>query len=87
MKQYDLIQISGFALMVLGGQNVIRQIISPADGGLLAWISGGSGVQITTGVVVTLAGAVLTGWAYAKARRFDRRGDDHQADHRDSDWL
>lgn len=87
MIKYDVIQVTGFALMVLGGQNVIRQIISPADAGLLMWVPGGPGVQIAIGAAMTLAGAVLTGWAYAKARQFDRRGDDKQADERDSDWL
>ena len=73
--------------MVLGGQNVIRQIINPADSGLLMWMPGGPSAHIAAGVAVTIAGATLTGWAYAKARQFDRRGDDAQADRRDSDWL
>jgi hypothetical protein len=87
MRKYDFIQITGFVCMVLGAQNAIRQLINPTDGGLLAWVPGGSGTQVATGIVVGITGAVLTGWAYNKARQFDRRGDDKQADDRDSDWL
>ena len=86
--KYDIIQIAGFVVMVLGAQSGIRQIIHPADNALVAWVPGGAGTQIAFSIVAAAAGATLTGWAFAKARRFDRRGDDVQAEKREhnNDW-
>ncbi|MFF4491188.1 hypothetical protein ACFY0F_32785 [Streptomyces sp. NPDC001544] len=71
--KYDALQILGVALLVLGGQGAIRQLVDHSNAGLLNWLPGGFAVSITAYVVAVAIGAVVAGWAHSKAKAVGRR--------------
>ncbi|MEU6154537.1 hypothetical protein ABZ816_31560 [Actinosynnema sp. NPDC047251] len=71
--KYDVFQIAGAILLVLGGQGAVRLLLDHADSGLLGWVPGGFGAQLAGYLVATAAGAVLAGWAHDKAKALGRR--------------
>lgn len=71
--KYDVLQILGVALVVLGGQGAIRQLVDHADSGLLGRLPGGFAAGITVHVVAVTIGAIVAGWARGKAKADRRR--------------
>ncbi|NBE51841.1 hypothetical protein [Streptomyces boluensis] len=66
--KYDALQILGVALLVLGAQGAIRQLVDHGNAGLLAWLPGGFAAGITVHVAAVVVGAVLAGWARGRAK-------------------
>ncbi|MPY56774.1 hypothetical protein [Streptomyces spongiae] len=66
--KYDVLQVLGMALLVLGGQGAIRQLVHHDDTGLLGRLPGGFAAGITVYVVAVAVGAVVAGWARNKAK-------------------
>ncbi|MFG2022941.1 hypothetical protein [Streptomyces sp. NPDC048825] len=71
--KYDVLQILGMALLVLGGQGAIRQLVDHDNAGLLGWLPGGFAVSITVYVVAAAIGATVAGWARGQAKAAGRR--------------
>lgn len=61
--KYDAFQILGVALLVLGGQGAIRQLVDHDNAGLLGWLPGGFAASITVYAVAVATGAVVAAWA------------------------
>lgn len=72
--KYDVLQVLGMILLVLGVQGTIRKLIDHDYGGLLSWLPGGFGPALTTYVLASLVGLVAVGWAHGKAKAAGRRG-------------
>ncbi|TLS46562.1 hypothetical protein FE633_08715 [Streptomyces montanus] len=72
--KYDLLQTLGVALLVLGAQGAIRQLVDHGNAGLLGWLPGGFAASITVYVLAVALGAVVAGWARGKARTVGRSG-------------
>ena len=66
--KYDLLQILGMALLVLGGQGAIGQLVDHDNVGLLGWLPGGFAASVTVYVVAVVIGAGLAGWARGRAK-------------------
>ncbi|MDQ1013685.1 hypothetical protein [Streptomyces afghaniensis] len=66
--KYDVLQILGVALLVLGGQGAIRQLVDHDNAGLLGWLPGGFAASITVHVVAVVIGVVVAGRARGKAK-------------------
>ncbi|HZH27381.1 MAG TPA: hypothetical protein VEY95_09375 [Azospirillaceae bacterium] len=71
--KYDVLQILGVALIVLGGQGAIRQLVDHSNAGLLGWLPGGFAASITVYLVAVAIGAVVAGWAHGQAKAVGRR--------------
>ncbi|GGU42314.1 hypothetical protein [Streptomyces coeruleorubidus] len=71
--KYDVLQILGVALLVLGGQGAIRQLVDHNNAGLLGWLPGGFAASITVFLVAVAIGAVVAGRARGKAKEVGRR--------------
>ncbi|MFI8952387.1 hypothetical protein ACIGO6_38660 [Streptomyces sp. NPDC053750] len=71
--KYDVLQVLGAALFVIGGQGAIRQLVDYSNAGLLGWLPGGFAASITTYLVAVATGAVVAGWARGKAKAVGRR--------------
>lgn len=54
--------VLGMVLLVVGAQGAIRQLIDHDTAGLLAWLPGGFGAQLTGHVLLAVAGVLLAGW-------------------------
>ena len=54
--------VLGMVLLVVGAQGVIRQLVDHDNAGLLGWLPGGFGVQLTGHIVLAVAGLLLAGW-------------------------
>ncbi|WP_250034843.1 hypothetical protein [Paractinoplanes maris] len=59
--------VMGMVLLVVGAQGAIRQLLDHDNAGLLGWLPGGFGVQLTGHVVLALAGLLLAGWGSRRA--------------------
>lgn len=53
--------VIGMILLAVGAQGVIRQLVNHENAGVLGWLPGGFGVQLTGHVVLILAGLALAG--------------------------
>lgn len=71
--RYDVLQILGVALVVLGGQGAIRLLVDHDDAGLLGRLPGGFAVGITVHLVAVVIGAVVASWARGRAKAVGRR--------------
>lgn len=71
--KYDVAQALGVALVVLGGQGAIRQLVDHADSGLLGRLPGGFAAGITVHVVAVVIGAIVAGRARGRAKAAGRR--------------
>ena len=71
--KYDVLQVLGVALVVLGGQGAVRQLVDHGDAGLLAWLPGGFAAGLTVHFVAVVLGAVVASWARGRARAVGRR--------------
>ncbi|WP_338775253.1 hypothetical protein [Streptomyces sp. DG1A-41] len=71
--KYDVLQVLGVALLVLGGQGAIRQLVDHSDAGLLGWLPGGFAASITAYLVAVAIGTVVAGWARGRAKAVGRR--------------
>lgn len=71
--KYDVLQVLGVALVVLGGQGAVRQLVDHGDAGLLAWLPGGFAAGLTVHFVAVALGAVVASWARGRARAVGRR--------------
>lgn len=70
--KYDVLHILGMALLVLGGQGAIRQLVDHGNAGLLGWLPGGFAASITVYVVAVALGAAVAGWARGQAKAVGR---------------
>lgn len=61
-------QIVGVALVVLGGQGVVRLLVNNADGGLVAFVPGGFAIWFVLDIAMILLGAVLAVQAQKERR-------------------
>lgn len=64
----DVLQGLGVALLVLGAQGAIRQLVHHEDAGLLGRLPGGFAVDITVYVLAAVVGVVLAVRARAAGR-------------------
>ncbi|MCX4967420.1 hypothetical protein OHA98_22180 [Streptomyces sp. NBC_00654] len=71
--KYDIFQTLGVALLVLGGQGAIRQLVDHDNAGLLGRLPGGFAASITVYVVAVAIGAAVAGWARGKAKAIGQR--------------
>lgn len=71
--KYDVLQILGVALVVLGGQGVVRQLVDHGNAGLLGRLPGGFAASVTVHVAAVAIGAVVSGRARSKAKAARRR--------------
>ncbi|MFF3646942.1 hypothetical protein [Streptomyces sp. NPDC002564] len=62
--KYGLYQALGMALLVIGAQGAIRQLVDHDDVGLLGWLPGGFAVSISVHVLAVVIGAVIAGRAH-----------------------
>lgn len=70
-----ILQGCGVALLVLGAQGAIRQLIHHHDTGLFGWLPGGFATALTAHLLAALIGAVVASRAAAagKAAKATRR--------------
>lgn len=62
MSRFIVAQIAGVALVVLGGQALVRLLFNHADGGLLGFLPGGFPVWAGANIILLVAGAALALW-------------------------
>ncbi|MGI5479443.1 hypothetical protein [Streptomyces lavendofoliae] len=62
--KYGFYQALGTALLVIGGQGAIRQLVNHGNAGLLGWLPGGFAVSITVYLLAVVIGAVIAGRAH-----------------------
>ena len=62
-----LLQIIGFALMVLGIQGVVR-LLANEDAGLLSWLNVDASLLIAINVIIGGGGISLLSWTQKKAK-------------------
>lgn len=63
MSRFVVTQIIGVALIVLGGQGLVRLLFDHADGGLLGFVPGGFPGWLGAHMVLLVTGAALAVWA------------------------
>ncbi|KLJ01244.1 hypothetical protein ABZ114_15130 [Streptomyces albidoflavus] len=66
--KHGLYQVLGMALLVVGAQGAIRQLVDHDDAGLLGWLPGGFAASITAYVLAVLIGAIIAGRAHETRR-------------------
>ncbi|QWF78531.1 hypothetical protein HUW46_01927 [Amycolatopsis sp. CA-230715] len=71
--KYDVAQIIGAVLVIIGGQGAIGQLIDHEKQALLVWVPGGWVPKVIIYVVVIVIGVLLAGWAHTKAKALGRR--------------
>ncbi|MFE7606920.1 hypothetical protein ACWIG3_12095 [Streptomyces celluloflavus] len=71
--KFDVFQIIGAVLTVLGGQGAIRLLIDHDNTGLLGALPGGFAGRLTVYLAATAAGVLLAGWAHGRAKALGRR--------------
>lgn len=71
--KFDVLQIVGAVLTVLGGQGAIRVLLDHTDTGLLTWLGAGFAGTLIGYLVAAALGIVLTGWAHDRAKALGRR--------------
>ncbi|MEV4150909.1 hypothetical protein AB0J40_45160 [Amycolatopsis sp. NPDC049691] len=71
--KFDVLQIVGAVLTVLGAQGAIRLLVDHGNTGLLAWLGAGFAGTLAGYLVATVAGVVLAGWAHDRAKALGRR--------------
>ncbi len=71
--KFDVLQIVGAVLTVLGAQGAIRLLPDHGNTGLLTWLGAGFAATLVCYLVVTAAGVVLAGWAHDRAKALGRR--------------
>jgi hypothetical protein len=67
MTKYDVAQIAGVALVVLGGQGAVRLLVDHGDSGLLGWLGGGFAVHLVVNLIAVVVGGLLAAWARARS--------------------
>ncbi|MFB4318922.1 hypothetical protein [Actinomadura sp. 21ATH] len=70
--RFDAWQIVGMLLVALGVQGGARQVLD-GEAGLLGGLPGGDAAVLALYVAAAVVGAVLAGWAYARAKALGRR--------------
>lgn len=71
--KFDVLQILGAVLTVLGAQGAIRLLVDHANTGLLTWLGAGFTGTLVGYLVITALGVVLAGWAHDRAKALGRR--------------
>ncbi|MEV5824624.1 hypothetical protein AB0L25_03515 [Spirillospora sp. NPDC052242] len=71
--KFDVLQIAGMLLLVLGAQGAIRLLADRDEAGLLGGLPGGFPAALTAYLAATLAGILLAGWAHGRAKALGRR--------------
>ncbi|MGW4527660.1 hypothetical protein [Amycolatopsis sp. NPDC004378] len=71
--KFDVLQILGAVLTVLGAQGAIRLLVDHGNTGLLGWLDAGFAGTLIGYVVATAIGVVLAGWAHDRAKALGRR--------------
>ncbi|MFE7558889.1 hypothetical protein [Kitasatospora sp. NPDC057500] len=72
--KYDILQIAGAALTVLGAQGTIRLLLDHGDTGLLGRLPGGFAAALAGHLLALVAGVLLAGWSHSRAKALGRRG-------------
>ncbi|WP_424217635.1 hypothetical protein ACN20G_36325 (plasmid) [Streptomyces sp. BI20] len=62
--KYGFYQVLGMALLVIGAQGAIRQLVDHDNAGLLDWLPGGFAASITVYALAAAIGAVIAGRAH-----------------------
>lgn len=60
------LQILGVALVVLGGQGLVRLLVDHSNYGIFGWLSHDFVVLLVTHTVVVVMGGALAAWATKK---------------------
>lgn len=71
--KFDLLQILGATLTVIGAQGAIRLLLDHEHFGLLGRLGAGFAGTLVGYLVVTALGVVLAGWAFERAKALGRR--------------
>ncbi|CAM5587620.1 hypothetical protein GCM10010329_47620 [Streptomyces spiroverticillatus] len=71
--KFDILQIIGAVLVVIGGQGAIRLLIDHGNTGLLGGLGAPFAVNLTTYLTSTLFGVILASWAHDRAKALGRR--------------
>ncbi|MEW2358740.1 hypothetical protein [Spirillospora sp. NPDC029432] len=71
--RFDVAQIVGVALLVLGAQGAIRQLVDRDDAGILSGLPGGAPATLTVYIAAVVIGVPLAGWAHQRAKTLKRR--------------
>lgn len=71
--KFDVLQVAGMLLLVLGAQGAIRLLADHDEAGLLGGLPGGFPAALGLYLVATLAGVLLAGWAHGRAKALGRR--------------
>lgn len=71
--KFDVLQIAGMLLLVLGAQGAIRLLVDRDEAGLLGGFPGGFPAVLTVYLAATVAGVLLAGWAHGRAKALGRR--------------
>jgi hypothetical protein len=72
--KYDLLQVVGMVMTVVGGQGLVRILVDHQDLGIMGGLPGGFAPALAAHAVLTVAGILLTGLAHARAKALGRRG-------------
>ncbi|GAA3489037.1 MULTISPECIES: hypothetical protein [Streptomyces] len=72
--KFDILQIIGAVLVVVGGQGAIRLLIDHDNTGLLGGLGAPFTVNLVTYLTAVLFGVILAGWAHDRAKALGRRG-------------
>lgn len=62
MTRFVVAQIAGVALLVLGGQGLVRLVFNHADGGLVRFLPGGFPIWVVVNIVLLVVGIGLASW-------------------------
>lgn len=71
MRGFAVAQIIGMALLVAGGQGLIRLMADSDNRGFLAWLPGGAAAVGGGYAVLVVAGIALAAWAQHRRHATD----------------
>jgi hypothetical protein len=71
--KFDILQIVGAVLVVVGGQGAIRLLVDHGNTGLLGGLGAPFAVNLITYLTAVLFGLIVAGWAHDRAKALGRR--------------
>lgn len=71
--KFDVLQVIGAVLLVIGGQGAVRLLIDRDDASVLGGLGAPFAVTLVTYLTAVLFGLILAGWAHDRAKALGRR--------------
>lgn len=71
MRGFAVAQIIGMALLIAGGQGLIRLVVDTDNRGFLGWLPGGAASVGGGYAVLVVAGIALAAWAQRRRHATD----------------